>query len=152
MPAIIKLNKKWDNATCENNGIGMLKINLENIGMNGIKITVPIKLKIKWPKATLFPSFPVAREAKIAVKVVPIFAPNIINKDWLKSKTPCDASTTTIPVVIVEDCKIFTIRKPISMPSHKLEAKLAKPVIKEESARGCVITDIKYKDEKTIPK
>ena len=44
----------------------------------GHQITIPVILKNKWAKATTTAlTFPVAREARIAVIVVPIFAPSV---------------------------------------------------------------------------
>jgi hypothetical protein len=74
-----------------------------NIGTRekGHQMIIPEILNIKCENATTTALiFPVARDARIAVIVVPIFAPKVYGKIWARVNIPAPAIGTTKLVVI----------------------------------------------------
>ena len=66
-------------------------------------ITVPMRLKSTCPNAACFAGLEALREAKIAVRVVPMLSPRIMGIAASRVMSPCEATAMVRPIVAAED-------------------------------------------------
>ena len=89
--------------------------------MKGMKARTPKRLNKKWDIATLFPIFPIVREAIITVEVVPILAPKMNPIAWFKPIYPPPTRTNTIPETTLLDWNRIEEINPTKIATNKLD-------------------------------